>query len=161
MIRKCLDSEIDVISKIINDASIAYKGNIPEDRWKEPYMSKNELQQEISKGVVFYCYEEDGEMQGVMGIQDVQDVKLIRHAYVLTKKRKGGIGTQLLLHLIKNQDKPILIGTWRDAVWAIDFYLKNGFRLVSEQEKNTLLKKYWSIPQRQVETSVVLSNCCY
>lgn len=158
MIRKCLDSEIEVILEIINDASIAYKGQIPKDRWKEPYMPMSELQKEIADGVVFYCYENDGEILGVMGSQNVKDVTLIRHAYVRTKSRKGGIGTELLHFLIEKQEKPILIGTWKDAIWAIDFYLKNGFRMVTEEEKNILLKKYWNIPERQVETSVVLSN---
>lgn len=158
MIRKCLESETGIIYDIINDASIAYKGQIPADRWKEPYMPMDELLHEMSEGVVFYCYEDDGEILGVMGIQDVKDVQLIRHAYVRTTKRKGGIGTQLLRFLTDNPEKSILIGTWKDATWAIDFYLKNGFRLVTEEEKNVLLKKYWDIPQRQVETSVVLSN---
>lgn len=158
MIRKFIDSDIEAIYEIINDASIAYKGHIPADRWKESYMPMDELKHEISEGVVFYCYVEDDEILGVMGIQDVSDVKLIRHAYVRTTKRKGGIGTQLLRFLTNNQEKPILIGTWKDAVWAIDFYLKNGFRQVSEEEKTILLKKYWDIPDRQVETSVVLTN---
>lgn len=158
MIRKCLDSEIEEICTIVNDAAIAYKGHIPADRWKEPYMPMAELRHEIEEGVVFYCYEEDEEILGVMGIQDVLDVKLIRHAYVRTQKRKGGIGTKLLRFLINEQEKPILIGTWKDAVWAIDFYLKNGFRMVSDEEKTRLLKKYWDIPERQVETSVVLTN---
>lgn len=159
MIRKCFDSDIDAIFEIINDASVAYKGQIPEDRWKEPYMPMDELLHEIEEGVVFYCYESDGEILGVMGIQDVKDVNLIRHSYVRTRKRKGGIGTELLRFLLEKQEKPVLIGTWKDATWAIDFYLKNGFRVVSEQEKNILLRKYWNIPDRQVETSVVLSNC--
>jgi len=158
MIRECLNSETHIIYDIINDASIAYKDQIPADRWKEPYMSMDELNHEISEGVTFYCYVEDEEIRGVMGIQDVQDVKLIRHAYVRTKKRKGGIGTQLLHFLTDNQEKRILIGTWKAATWAIDFYLKNGFSMVSEEEKNILLKKYWNIPERQVETSVVLTN---
>lgn len=158
MIRKCLDSETDIIFEIINDASIAYKGYIPEDRWKEPYMPMDELFREIKNGIVFYCYEKDGEIQGVMGTQDVQDVTLIRHAYVRTKSRKAGIGTKLLHFLREKQQKPVLIGTWKDAVWAIDFYLKNGFRMVTDEEKNILLRKYWNIPDRQVETSVVLSN---
>jgi len=158
MIRRCSEKEINVICEIINDASIAYKGIIPGDRWKEPYMPLEELQHEINEGVGFYCYEESGEIIGVMGIQDVKDVKLIRHAYVRTRKRKGGIGSELLRFLIKSQHKPILIGTWKDARWAIDFYLKNGFREVSEDEKNILLKKYWNIPERQVETSTVLTN---
>jgi len=158
MIRKCLESDIETIYHIINDASIAYKGHIPADRWKEPYMPLEELEHEIDEGVVFYCYEDNGEILGVMGIQDVQDVKLIRHAYVRTLRRKGGIGTRLLHYLTAEQNKPVLIGTWKDAVWAIDFYLKNGFRQVSEEEKNNLLRKYWDIPDRQVETSVVLIN---
>lgn len=158
MIRKYTDSDIKTIYEIINDASIAYKGHIPADRWKEPYMPIDELKHEINEGVVFYCFEEDNEILGVMGVQDVLDVKLIRHAYVRTNKRKGGIGTQLLRYLVTNQEKSILIGTWKDATWAIDFYLKNGFRQVSEEEKNVLLKKYWNIPDRQVETSVVLTN---
>jgi len=158
MIRKCFEYESDIVCEIINDASVAYKDKIPADRWKEPYMPMNELLHEINQGVVFYCYEENNEILGVMGIQDVLDVKLIRHAYVRTRKRKGGIGTKLLHFLCNSQEKPILIGTWKDATWAIDFYLKNGFRLVSEEEKNILLKKYWDIPERQVETSVVLTN---
>jgi len=158
MIRKYVNLDMDTIFEIINDASIAYKEHIPADCWKEPYMSMDELKHAINEGVVFYCFEENGEMLGVMGIQDVLDVKLIRHAYVRTNRRKGGIGTQLLHYLADNQIKPILIGTWKDATWAINFYLKNGFRQVSEEEKNVLLKKYWNIPDRQVETSVVLTN---
>lgn len=158
MIRKYLDTEVNIICEIINDASVAYKGIIPVDRWKEPYMPIDELKHEIADGVVFYCYEEEGVIIGVMGIQDVQDAKLIRHAYVRTTKRKSGIGTKLLNFLTSDQDKPILIGTWKDAKWAIDFYLKNGFCEVTEEEKNVLLKKYWNIPERQVETSTVLIN---
>ncbi|MDR2038559.1 MAG: GNAT family N-acetyltransferase [Bacteroidales bacterium] len=147
-----------MIYEIINDASIAYKDHIPADRWKEPYMPMDELKHEINEGVVFFCFEEENEILGVMGVQDVLDVKLIRHAYVRTNRRKGGIGTRLLHYLTDNQEKTILIGTWKDAKWAIDFYLKNGFREVTEEEKNILLKKYWNIPDRQVETSVVLTN---
>ncbi len=158
MIRKCTDSDIETIYEIINDAATAYKGHIPADRWKEPYMPMDDLKHENDKGVVFYCLEESGEILGVMGIQPVLDVRLIRHAYVRTDRRKGGIGTQLLHFLTDNSNTPILIGTWKDATWAIDFYLKNGFRQVSEQEKNALLNKYWNIPQRQVETSVVLTS---
>ncbi len=158
MIRKYTESDIKTIHEIINDASIAYKGHIPPDRWKEPYMTMDELKHEINDGVAFYCFEDNKEILGVMGVQDVLDVKLIRHAYVRTNRRKGGIGSQLLHFLTNNQDKPILIGTWKDAVWAIDFYLKNGFLQVTEAEKDILLKKYWNIPDRQVETSVVLTN---
>ena len=147
-----------MIYKIINDAAFAYNGIIPKDRWKEPYMSREELRHEIDEGVVFYGYEEDGDLKGVMGIQDVQDVTLIRHAYVRTAERNKGIGSKLMSHLRQMTDRPILIGTWADAVWAIRFYEKHGFRLVSTEEKNCLLKKYWRIPERQVETSVVLAE---
>jgi N-acetylglutamate synthase-like GNAT family acetyltransferase len=156
MIRKGTDKDFNEIYTIINDAAIAYKGAIPPDRWHEPYMTKEELNAEIQDGVQFSCYVDDQEILGVMGIQDKGDVKLIRHAYVRTKQRQKGIGTLLLQELINNSTKPILIGTWRAADWAIRFYEKRGFCLVDEDEKNRLLKKYWTIPDRQVETSVVL-----
>jgi N-acetylglutamate synthase-like GNAT family acetyltransferase len=158
MIRLCNDSEFDTIYEIVNDAAQAYRGIIPADRWKEPYMPKDELRHEMEEGVVFWGYEEEGELIGVMGIQHVQDVTLIRHAYVRTARRKQGIGGKLLAHLRKQTERPILIGTWADATWAVRFYEKYGFRLVTEEEKNRLLKKYWSIPERQVETSVVLAE---
>lgn len=158
MIRKCIDSEIETIYEVINDASMAYMNVIPADRWKNPYMPMKELKEQIEDGVTFYCYEQENEILGVMGIQDKGDVTLIRHAYVRTKHRKAGTGTKLLKYLTKEQQKPILIGAWKDATWAIDFYLKNGFRLAEEEEKNRLLKKYWKIPERQVETSVVLMD---
>lgn len=156
MIRRGTDEDFDHILAIINDAAIAYKGVIPPDRWHEPYMSKEELQLQIEDGVRFSCYVEDNEILGVMGIQDKIDVELIRHAYVKTKQRKKGIGSRLLQELMRSAERPILIGTWKAADWAIRFYQKHGFRLVEEQEKNRLLKKYWAIPERQVETSVVL-----
>ena len=158
MIRQCSDDDFEMIYEIINDAALAYKGIIPKDRWKEPYMSREELRHEIDEGVVFWVYEEDGKLKGVMGIQDVQDVTLIRHAYVRTAERNKGIGSKLMSHLRQMTARPILIGTWADAVWAIWFYEKHGFRLVSTEEKNRLLKKYWRIPERQVETSVVLAE---
>jgi N-acetylglutamate synthase-like GNAT family acetyltransferase len=159
MIRQCDNSEFRIIYEIINDAAQAYKGVIPTDCWKEPYMSKDELRREIDEGVTFWgYYEEDGELVGVTGIQHVQDVTLIRHAYVRTAKRKRGIGGKLLSHLRKQTTRPILIGTWADAVWAIRFYEKHGFRLVSPQEKDRLLRKYWSVPERQIQTSVVLAD---
>jgi len=157
MIKKCQESDASAICEIVNDAAKAYKGVIPEDRWKEPYMPLEELKHEIDEGVIFWGFEEQG-LQGVMGIQQVEDVTLIRHAYVKSVKRNTGIGTRLLKHLEEKIDGPILIGTWKDAVWAIKFYEKNGYSLVAEEEKNILLKKYWSIPQRQVETSVVLQK---
>ena len=158
MIRQCNDKDFETIYLIINDAARVYKGVIPEDRWKEPYLSKNELQRQINEGVVFWGYEEDGELTGIMGIQHVQDVSLIRHAYVLPEKQKRGIGRELLVNLCGQTDRPTFIGTWASAVWAIQFYEKNGFEKVSRQEKNWLLEKYWSIPTRQVETSVVLAD---
>lgn len=156
MIRKCRESDFDTLFEIINDAAGAYKGVMPEDRWHEPYMPPEELQQEIDDGVIFWCMEEEGRLLGIMGIQDKMDVTLIRHAYVRTETQKRGIGTGLLVHLEGMTDRPILIGTWKAASWAISFYEKNGYTLTSEEEKNRLLKRYWSIPERQVETSVVL-----
>jgi N-acetylglutamate synthase-like GNAT family acetyltransferase len=158
MIRLCRDDDFESIYEIVNDAAIAYKGVIPADRWHEPYMPREELQHEIDDGVQFWGYEENGELVGVMGIQDVQDVTLIRHAYVRTTQRRKGIGGKLLSHLLTLSERPILIGTWAAATWAIRFYEKHGFQLVTEEEKNRLLKKYWSIPERQVETSVVLAE---
>ena len=160
-IRKTTDSDLKVIFEIINDAAQAYKGIIPGDRWHEPYMPLEGLRHEIDDGVVFWGLEEDGKLTGVMGSQDKGDVTLIRHAYVRTQARNIGIGTRLLRHLEDMIDKPILIGTWADATWAISFYKKHGYRLVSEKEKSHLLKKYWSIPERQIETSVVLSRPGY
>lgn len=158
MIRPCKPDDFETIYEIVNDAAVAYEGAIPADRWHEPYMPREELQHEIDTDVRFWGYEENGDLIGVMGIQDVQDVTLIRHAYVRTTQRRKGIGGKLLSHLRTLTDRPILIGTWADATWAIRFYEKHGFRLVSEEEKNRLLKKYWSIPARQVETSVVLAE---
>ena len=158
MIRICDNSDFEIIYSIINEAAAAYNGIIPEDRWKDPYMSKDELKHEIDDGVVFWGYEEDDELIGVMGIQKLQDLTLIRHAYVRTARQNQGVGEKLLSELRRQTDRPILIGTWADAVWAIRFYEKNGFRLVSPEEKDRLLKKYWSIPGRQVETSSVLAD---
>jgi N-acetylglutamate synthase-like GNAT family acetyltransferase len=156
MIRKSNHDDFEEIFNIINDAAIAYKGVIPPDRWNEPYMTKEELKGQIEDGVKFSCYVHNDEIVGVMGVQDKTDVKLIRHAYVRTKHRNKGFGTLLLRELIRDSTKPILIGTWKAADWAINFYEKHGFCLVDEEEKNHLLKKYWTIPNRQVETSVVL-----
>jgi len=161
MIRRATDEDFEEIFKIINDAAIAYKGVIPPDRWHEPYMDREELRSQIEDGVQFSCYVDSDEIIGVMGIQDKSDVALIRHAYVRTKQRTKGIGSQLLQDLIKDAKKPILIGTWKAADWAIRFYERHGFRLVEEEEKDRLLKKYWSIPDRQVETSVVLVDGKY
>jgi uncharacterized repeat protein (TIGR03833 family) len=157
-IRQCSDRDFEMIYSIINEAAQVYEKVIPADRWKVPYMSKEELKHEIEAGVVFWGFEEDSQLLGVMGIQHVQDVTLIRHAYVRSQKQNRGIGKKLLLALCKKSDRPILIGTWADATWATRFYEKHGFKRVSEKEKKRLLEKYWSIPARQVATSVVLAN---
>ncbi|MFA5881549.1 MAG: GNAT family N-acetyltransferase [Eubacteriales bacterium] len=158
MIRKCTESDFKTIYAIVNDAAQAYKGVIPADRWNDEYMSKEELRYEIDYGVEFWGFADDGELLGIMGIQPVQDVTLIRHAYVRTARRNQGIGRKLLAHLRTLTDRPILIGTWADATWAVRFYEKHGFELVSTEEKNRLLQKYWNIPDRQIETSVVLRD---
>jgi N-acetylglutamate synthase-like GNAT family acetyltransferase len=158
MIRKCEERDFKEIYAIINDAAVAYRNVIPADRWHEPYMPEEELQKQIDEGVQFWAYCEEGEISGVMGIQFKGDVTLIRHAYVRTTKRNKGIGSKLLQHLSTIATTPVLIGTWAAANWAIDFYQKYGFRLLPEEEKNELLRKYWSIPARQVETSVVLAS---
>jgi GNAT superfamily N-acetyltransferase len=157
VIRQC-NNNFGVIYTIINDAAQAYHGVIPADCWKEPYMSKDELRHETDAGVVFWGHEEDGRLVGVMGIQHVQDVTLIRHAYVRTGKQNQGIGGQLLSYLRSQTTRAILVGTWADAIWAIRFYEKHGFRLVSSEEKDRLLRKYWSIHERQIETSVVQAD---
>jgi len=157
-IRNCTADDVPTMFEIINDSAIAYKGVIPADRWHEPYMPREELDHEIAAGVRFSGYTENGVLLGVMGIQDVQDVTLIRHAYVRTRARNKGIGGKLLAYLMTQTGHPILIGTWAAATWAIQFYLRHGFALVSESEKNVLLKKYWSIPDRQIITSVVLAD---
>lgn len=161
MIRKGTERDFEEIFNIINDAALAYQGVIPADQWHEPYMTAAELRAQIEDGVQFSCYVDNDEIVGVMGIQEKSDVALIRHAYVRTKQRNKGIGALLLQELIKDAKKPILIGTWQAADWAIRFYEKHGFRLVGEEEKNRLLQKYWAIPDRQVETSVVLVDRKY
>lgn len=158
MIRQCHDLDFDTIYLIINDAAIKYKGAIPDDRWKVPYMSKEELRQQIDEGVEFWGYEEDSKLIGVMGIQHVRDVTLIRHAYVRPERQNQGIGKELLLALCRQTKHPLLIGTWANAVWAIRFYEQHGFKVVPQEEKDRLLEKYWLIPERQVETSVVLAD---
>lgn len=157
-IRKAVESDFPAMLAIINDASRAYRGVIPEDRWHEPYMPAEELQSEIAAGVVFWVAEDEGRITGVMAIQDKGDVALVRHAYVVTTTQRSGIGTRLLQHVEGLTDKPILIGTWAAASWAIEFYRRNGFTVVSNADKDRLLRTYWSIPRRQVETSVVLAN---
>ena len=156
MIRPCTNSDVSNIFSIVNDAALAYRGVIPSDRWHEPYMPVAQLKEEIAAGVKFWGYDDAGRLVGVMGIQPVKDVTLIRHAYVRTEMRSRGIGGKLLAHLLGQADGKILVGTWKAADWAVKFYQKHGFQLVSEEEKNRLLKTCWNIPERQIETSVVL-----
>lgn len=158
MIRECTDKDFKTIFEIINNAASVYQGIIPDDRWQEPYMSKEELRREIADGVVFWGMGTGEDLLGVMGIQDKGEVTLIRHAYVKRDAQRMGIGGTLLEYLESMTDKPILVGTWAAASWAIDFYMKKGYSLVSTIEKERLLRKYWSIPDRQVETSVVLAK---
>jgi N-acetylglutamate synthase-like GNAT family acetyltransferase len=158
VIRKNAAADVAPMLAIINDAADAYRGVIPDDRWHEPYMSADELAGEIAAGVEFWVTEDDGRLLGVMGIQDKGDVALVRHAYVAATTQRGGVGTRLLHHVETLVDKPILIGTWAAASWAIEFYRRNGFEVISKRDKDRLLRRYWSIPERQVETSVVLAN---
>ncbi|MBC7114433.1 MAG: GNAT family N-acetyltransferase [Archaeoglobi archaeon] len=157
-IRRCAEEDFESILEIINDAARAYRGVIPADLYREPHMSEEELQREINAGVRFWGYEEERELVGVMGLQNVEDVALIRHAYVRRAKQRQGIGTKLLNHLLRLTNRPVLVGTWADASWAISFYEKQGFRMVPLHEKDELLKRYWSISERQIETSVVLAD---
>lgn len=156
MILQCNHDDLEQILTIINDGAEAYRGVIPADRWTEPYMSRDKLRHELEDGVNFWGFEQDGALLGVMGLQDVQDVTLIRHAYVRTSQRRGGIGGALLAHLQTLARRPVLIGTWADATWAIRFYEKHEFTLTSAAEKDDLLRRYWKVPERQMETSVVL-----
>ncbi len=158
MIRRCSTQELDTLCSIINNAAEAYRGVIPADRWHEPYMSRDELRHEIEQGVDFWGFEDRGELLGLMGLQPVRDVALIRHAYVRTDRQRQGIGSGLLSHLRTQTARPLLVGTWAAALWAIRFYQRHGFQLVSETEKNRLLRTYWNIPDRQIETSVVLAD---
>ena len=155
-IRRCEPADFAAILAIVNDAAQAYRGHIPADRWHDPYMPADELERELAAGVVFWGYEEAGALVGVMGLQDVRDVALIRHAYVATALRGRGIGAALLAHLLAGTARPVLIGTWAAATWAIGFYEKHGFGVVSPAEKERLLRAYWAIPERQIATSVVL-----
>lgn len=157
-IRSALPADVPSISAVINDAAHVYRGVIPADQWHEPYMPLGELLQEIARGVAFSLGEAGGALLGVMGLEDKGDVALIRHAYVATTLQRKGVGTRLLRHVEGFYDKPILIGTWAAATWAIEFYRRNGYQLVPASRKDALLHTYWSIPERQVETSVVLAD---
>jgi len=156
--RRLIENDFEIILAVINDGAAAYRGVVPADRLGDPYMSARELRREIEAGVSFWGFEDDGEIAGVMGIQDVQDVTLIRHAYVRRDRQRRGIGGELLRHLRILTARPVLMGTWAAASWAIRFYERHGFRLVSATEKDRLLRKYWVIPERQVDTSVVLAD---
>jgi N-acetylglutamate synthase-like GNAT family acetyltransferase len=158
LIRQGVEADVAAIAAIINEAAQAYRGVIPGDRWHEPYMPTDELEKEISDGVVFWVAEQEGRLSGVMGIQDKGDVALVRHAYVAPMIQRSGVGTRLLRHVQGLTDKPILIGTWATASWAIEFYQRNGFTVVPNSDKDRLLQTYWSIPARQIETSVVLAD---
>ncbi len=157
-IRPCVVSDQAAIDEVINDAARAYQGVIPADRWKEPYMPREELESEIAHGVVFHGAFEGPQLLGVMGLQAVRDVVLIRHAYVRTRSRRQGIGAALLSHLLEATQGPVLIGTWAAADWAIRFYEKHGFRLVGAEEKDRLLRTYWTVPDREIVESVVLAR---
>jgi N-acetylglutamate synthase-like GNAT family acetyltransferase len=157
-VRPCRKDERLVISEIINAAAKAYRGVIPPDRWHDPYMSLPELDSEISAGVAFWVYDSEGDVIGVMGIQRVRDVDLIRHAYVRPGNQRRGIGAALISHIRSMSSRQMLVGTWAAAAWAIAFYQRHGFEPVSAEKKPALLKTYWTIPERQIETSVVLAN---
>jgi N-acetylglutamate synthase-like GNAT family acetyltransferase len=156
MIRRCRDNKINEIYSIVNDAAKAYSGHIPADCYHEPYMPLSELQNEM-KRVKLFGWEEEGKLLGVMGLEPIKDVTMVRHAYVLTSKQGLGIGHRLLVHLEKQtQTKRLLVGTWKDATWAVDFYKKHGFRVCAD--KDLLLRTYWDNPGRQNEVSVVLEK---
>jgi GNAT superfamily N-acetyltransferase len=157
-IRRCSDGEREAIFEIVNAAAEAYRGVIPADRWHEPYMPMEELDGEIAAGVEFWGYEDGGELLGIMGIQPLGEVDLIRHAYVLPASQGKGVGGALIAHLLRSATRPMLVGTWAAAEWAIRFYRGYGFEQVSPARKDQLLRTYWDIPERQIETSVVLAN---
>ena len=156
MIRRCEERDIDAIEAIINDAARAYRGAIPADRWHDPYMPRAALEKEIATGVEFWGWSDERGLEGVMGLQDVRDATLIRHAYVRTQHQRRGIGGALMDALAPQAKGRLLVGTWAAAHWAISFYQRHGFRLVSAEEKDRLLEGYWTIPPRQREVSVVL-----
>jgi len=159
MINEYTKSDTSKILHIINDASLRYKGIIPDNCWHEPYMSEQELIDEFSDGVCMYGYHHNNKLIGVIGIQEIKDVILIRHAYTLTSCQGKGVGSTLLKYLlIKNQNSRLLVGTWRNATWAVRFYEKFGFILHAKDQSTLLLKKYWKISSNQIKNSVVLER---
>ena len=157
-VREYVDRDFESVYSVINDAAVTFRGVIPDDRWHEPYMPRDELEQELADGVRFSCAELAGNLVGVMGFQSKGDVDLIRHAYVKTDLRGRGIGAVLLGHLEARSERPILLGTWAVATWAIAFYEKHGYRLVAPEDRDRLLREYWSIPERQIEESIVMAD---
>jgi GNAT superfamily N-acetyltransferase len=157
-IRPCVADELGEVLEIINAAAQAYRGVIPDDLWHEPYMDAGELEREIEARVRFWGYDDHGELLGAMGIQSVKDVDLIRHAYVRPDRQRRGIGSALLRHLRERSSRRMLVGTWAAATWAIDVYRRHGFELVPATRTSPLLRTYWAIPERQIETSVVLAD---
>lgn len=146
-----------MIGEVVNDGALAYRGVIPADRWHDPYMPLPEVSAEMAAGVEFFCVRRNGRVVGVMGLQNVADVALIRHAYTRTAEQGSGVGSMLLEHLKRQTDRGLLVGTWKAATWAVRFYERRGFRLVSDEEKVQLLRRYWTVSERQVEESVVLT----
>src|SRR5258706_5101094 len=157
-IRKSVEADLALMLAIVNDAANAYRGVIPADRWHDPYMPMDELVKEVGDGIVFWVAEEEGRLLAVMGMQDKGDVALVRHAYVAATLQRKGVGTKLLHHVLGLTSKPVLIGTCAAAAWAVDFYRRNGFTVVSASDQDRLLREYLSIPERQIETSVVLAD---
>lgn len=158
MIRECRPAEFDDICVVINDAAATYRGVIAGDCWKDPYMSAEELQHEMDDAVRFWGFFDGERLLAVMGLQHVGDVALIRHAYTSTASQGTGIGTALLAHLRGRTDRPMLVGTWKAAIWAVRFYQRRGFRLVTAPQKDALLRRYWTVSERQIEESVVLAD---
>lgn len=156
--RRCRDDELTAVLSIVNSAAVAYRGVIPDDCWHEPYMTMTDLGRDIVDGLEIWGYERGGELIGVMGIQPMVDVDLIRHAYVRPTAQRKGVGAALIEHVRRLTDRGILVGTWAAASWAISFYERHGFELVRSPDAERLMRKYWSVPRRQMEVSVVLAN---
>lgn len=161
VVRRCGDDELEAVLSIVNAAAVAYRGVIPDDCWHEPYMTPNGLGRDILEGLEIWGYERGGELIGVMGIQPMADVDLIRHAYVRPTVQRKGVGAALIQHVRRLTDRRILVGTWAAAGWAVAFYQRHGFEPVRSPLAERLMRKYWSVPSRQMEVSVVLANPPY